>query len=206
MTEDDAAIEREPTEITYSEQFYPARPKVLRPRARLRPQGSPTVAEEATGDPIGTNPFYVAWLQRESMLQDSISMGAHFSGQGSMWQNPFAKPSPTRAIEAAPVWFTAYPLALVTKPGRSFLGTLGDPALWETFEQIGIRALHTGPVKRAGGLLGWEPTPSVDGQFDRISTQARCVWMPTASSASRRAPRGSPPGPRDTRSRRPPTI
>ena len=171
MTEDDATIEREPTEITYSEQFYPARPKVLRPRARLRPQGSPTVAEEATGDPIGTNPFYVAWLQRESMLQDSISMGAHFSGQGSMWQNPFAKPSPTRAIEAAPVWFTAYPLALVTKPGRSFLGTLGDPALWETFEQIGIRALHTGPVKRAGGLRGWEPTPSVDGHFDRISTQ-----------------------------------
>ena len=30
--------------------------------------------------------------------------------------------------------------------------------------------MHTGPVKKAGGILGWEPTPSVDGHFDRIST------------------------------------
>ena len=36
---------------------------------------------------------------------------------------------------------------------------------------IGIDAVHTGPVKRAGGLLGWEATPSVDGHFDRISTE-----------------------------------
>ena len=30
--------------------------------------------------------------------------------------------------------------------------------------------MHTGPVKIAGGLVGWESTPSVDGHFDRIST------------------------------------
>ena len=164
-------LEHEPSEITYSEQFFPARPKALRPRARLRPQGSPSRAEEATGDPVGTNPFYVAWLQRQSMLQDAITMAAQFSGQGSMWQNPFANPDPVKAIGTASVWFTAYPLSLVTKPGRTFLGTLADPALWETFEQIGIQGVHTGPVKRAGGLRGWEPTPSVDGHFDRISTE-----------------------------------
>ena len=39
------------------------------------------------------------------------------------------------------------------------------------FEEIGIDGLHTGPVKKAGGLVGWDPTPSVDGHFDRISTQ-----------------------------------
>ena len=43
--------------------------------------------------------------------------------------------------------------------------------MWATFETLGISAVHTGPVKRAGGLSGWEATPSVDGQFDRISTQ-----------------------------------
>ncbi|MFI7067486.1 maltose alpha-D-glucosyltransferase [Kribbella sp. NPDC050124] len=176
MTEDDANVEREPSEITYSEQFYPARPKALRPRARLRSQGSPTHAEELTGDPVGTNPFYVAWLQRESMLQDAITIAAQLSGQGSMWQNPYANPDPIMAIETAPVWFTAYPLSLVTKNGRSFLGTLADPGLWSVFEQIGIRAIHTGPVKRAGGLRGWEPTPSVDGHFDRISTQIDSIF------------------------------
>jgi trehalose synthase len=168
---DEVHQEREPSEITYSEQFYPARPRVLRPRARLRPQGGPQHGEERSGDPVGTNPYYVAWLQQESMLQDAIQIAAQFSGQGSMWQNPYATPNPAAAIETAAVWFTAYPLSLVTKPGASYLGTLGDPALWEAFQRIGIRGLHTGPVKRAGGLTGWEPTPSVDGHFDRVSTQ-----------------------------------
>ena len=30
--------------------------------------------------------------------------------------------------------------------------------------------MHTGPVKEAGGLSGWQRTPSVDGYFDRISS------------------------------------
>ena len=39
------------------------------------------------------------------------------------------------------------------------------------FEAIGVDAVHTGPVKRAGGISGWDVTPSVDGHFDRISTR-----------------------------------
>jgi trehalose synthase len=69
------------------------------------------------------------------------------------------------------VWFTAYPISMIPKPGHSFLGTLGDDDLWRVFEVIGINAVHTGPLKRAGGIFGWELTPSVDGHFDRISTQ-----------------------------------
>ena len=88
-------------------------------------------------------------------------------------QNPFGNPDPKRAIEKAPVWFTTYPASMVTKPGESFLATLSDEALWAAFETLGIAAVHTGPVKRAGGLSGWDATPSVDGQFDRISTADR---------------------------------
>ena len=171
MTEDAQPTEHEPSEITYSEQFYPARPRALRPRARLRPQGSPEHGEDRSGEPDGTNPFYVAWLQRSSMLHDANVLSNQFSGTGGMWQNPYANPNPESAIQSAGVWFTAYPLSLITKPRHSFLGTLADPGLWSTFEQIGINALHTGPVKRAGGLRGWQPTPSVDGHFDRISTE-----------------------------------
>ncbi len=162
--------EHQPSEITYSEQFYAARPRSLRPRARLRGQGAPAT-DERTGDPVGTNPAYVAWLRKESMLQDAKVIAAQFMGQGSMWQNPFARPDAVSAVTAAPVWFTAYPISMITKPGQSFLGTLAEPDLWNAFADIGIRAVHTGPVKRAGGLLGWDPTPSVDGHFDRISTQ-----------------------------------
>ena len=48
---------------------------------------------------------------------------------------------------------------------------LADEDLWQAFETIGIDAVHTGPVKRAGGISGWDVTPSVDGHFDRISTR-----------------------------------
>ena len=103
------------------------------------------------------------------MLEDAKRFATLFSGQGSMWQNPFANPDPRAAIEKASVWFTAYPISMITKPGTSFLGTLGDDDLWAAFEAIGIDGVHTGPVKRAGGLVGWDQTPSVDGHFDRIS-------------------------------------
>ena len=118
MTDEQAAADEqtqhEPTEITYSEQFYPARPRALRPRARLRAQGRPTPQERA-GEPVGTNPDYVAWLQHHSMLQDARALSVQFSGQGSMWQNPFARPDPNAAVSTAPVWFTADPISLVTR-------------------------------------------------------------------------------------------
>ena len=105
------------------------------------------------------------------MLGDAKAFAKQFTGQGSMWQNPFADPDPRAAIDKAPVWFAAYPISLITKAGHSFLGTMGDQDLWEAFQSIGITAIHTGPVKRAGGISGWDATPSVDGHFDRISTQ-----------------------------------
>ena len=159
----------EPSEITYDEQFYPARPRRLRPRARLRGLFSRPKLQR-NGKPTGDNPEYVSWLVQESMLDDAKTIAGQFSGTGGMWQNPFANPDPRAAIEKASVWFTAYPISMITKPGQSFLGTLGDEDLWLTFEALGIDGIHTGPVKQAGGLSGWDSTPSVDGHFDRIST------------------------------------
>src|SRR5215213_8011616 len=114
---------------------------------------------------------YVGWLQRESMLADASQIASQFSGIGSVWQSPYANPDPRTAIDKSSVWFTAYPMSMITKPGHSFLGTLADEDLWRTFQAIGIHAIHTGPLKRAGGVLGREMTPSVDGHFDRISTR-----------------------------------
>jgi maltose alpha-D-glucosyltransferase/alpha-amylase len=117
----------------------------------------------------GLNKTYVEWLRNQAMLGDANVLARQLSGQASMWQHSFAHPNPRAAVERASVWFTAYPLSYMTTPGQSFLGALGDPELWKTFREIGIRAIHTGPVKKAGGLQGWAETPSVDGHFDRIS-------------------------------------
>jgi trehalose synthase len=110
------------------------------------------------------------------MLADATRIAGRFSGIANVWQSPFATPNPTAVMDKSSVWFTAYPISMIPKPGHSFLGTLGDEQLWEVFAAIGINAVHTGPLKRAGGVLGRELTPSVDGHFDRISTQIDGVF------------------------------
>jgi trehalose synthase len=119
---------------------------------------------------------YVRWLQQQSMLADASRIAGRFSGIADVWQSPFATPNPTAVMEKSSVWFTAYPISMIPKPGHSFLGTLGDENLWDVFAAIGINAVHTGPLKRAGGVFGRELTPSVDGHFDRISTQIDGVF------------------------------
>lgn len=167
MTDD---MEIEPVEITYDEELYPARPKRLRPRANLRASSiRRSFADPRSAD--ASNPSYVEWLIRQSMLRDAEVLGRGLSGQPSMWRNPYARPDPRRAIREASVWFTAYPISLITGAEHSYLAALGSDALWEAFEKIGITAVHTGPVKQAGGITGWASTASVDGHFDRISTQ-----------------------------------
>jgi trehalose synthase len=119
---------------------------------------------------------YVSWLQQQSMLADASRIAGRFSGIADVWQSPFATPNPTAVMAKSSVWFTAYPISMIPKPGHSFLGTLGDENLWDVFAAIGINAVHTGPLKRAGGVFGRELTPSVDGHFDRISTQIDGVF------------------------------
>ncbi len=49
-----------------------------------------------------------------------------------MWQNPFANPpNPRSAVSAASVWFTAYPLSLITRPDESFLTAMADEEMWK---------------------------------------------------------------------------
>src|SRR4030095_5107663 len=45
------------------------------------------------------------------------------------------------------------------------------PDFWRIFHDIGLAAMHTGPMKHAGGIRGREYTPTVDGNFDRISSE-----------------------------------
>ena len=111
---------------------------------------------------------YTAWLIEHSMLEAVRLIAARYSGQGSLWRNPYAEARPRAASALASVWFTAYPGSIITRDGESVLQTLGDEALWRTFADIGIQAIHTGPMKQAGGLSGREFTPTIDGHFDRI--------------------------------------
>jgi trehalose synthase len=112
---------------------------------------------------------YIRWLEQNSMLYQAEILSRSYSGTGKMWHHPYALPQPRKAAACASVWFTAYPASTITRNGESVIRTLGDENLWKIFSDIGIRAIHTGPMKRAGGIRGREYTPTIDGNFDRIS-------------------------------------
>ena len=114
---------------------------------------------------------YIKWLEERSMLYQAQELARHYSGSGQMWQHPYALPQPRAAAACASVWFTAYPAATITREGDSVLKTLSSEELWKIFKEIGIKGMHTGPMKRSGGITGKEYTPTVDGNFDRISME-----------------------------------
>ena len=154
-------------EISYEAHRYPARPKRLRPRAKRRALQQVVPPPPFVAD--ARNPAYVTWLLEQSMLIDAKMMARQLAGNHLMWSNSYAEPDPRSAVQKTSVWYTAYPLSHITGKGTSFLAALGSEELWEAFEQIGIDGLHTGPLKLAGGISGWDHTPSIDGHFDRIS-------------------------------------
>jgi trehalose synthase len=113
---------------------------------------------------------YVDWLEERSMLHQAQALARRFSGNSIQWQHPYGVPQPRAASARSSVWFTAYPASTIgASPGASVLGTLADERLWKAFQTIGIQAIHTSPVKRSGGVSGRVYTPSIDGNFDRIS-------------------------------------
>jgi trehalose synthase len=114
---------------------------------------------------------HVQWLIDQSMLRNAKAAALKYAGQSRLWQRPYAEAKPRAAIAIASVWFTAYPLSIITSEGESVLATLADAALWHALSTVGIQGIHPGPTKRAGGLVGRDYTPSVDGNFDRISLE-----------------------------------
>ena len=112
---------------------------------------------------------YTAWLVSQSMLQAAKDRARLYSGQGRLWAHPYAEGRPRDASAIASVWLTVYPESIIVPEGGTVLGALGNDQLWRSLSEIGVQGIHTGPLKRAGGIKGRQLTPSVDGNFDRIS-------------------------------------
>ena len=108
------------------------------------------------------------FLLDHAMLAQTQDLTRRYAGRGELWQHPYAAANPRAAAGEASVWFTAYPASVITETDQSVLAALGDERLWEVLETIGIRGMHTGPMKQSGGLTGRTFTPTIDGNFDRI--------------------------------------
>ena len=111
----------------------------------------------------------VKFLEPRSMLFQAGQQAATLSGNGEQWRHTFSTPEPLDAVKAVPVWLLHYPPCVIPEPGKSVIGTWGDPKFWDALRDIGIDLLHTDPIERGGGVQAQQYTPTIDGLFDRIS-------------------------------------
>jgi len=134
---------------------------------------APEPAQSATAPAVPADEAaYVRWLADRSMLHQAQALARQYSGNAIQWQHPYGTPQPRAAVSRASVWFTAYPASTIAAtPGATVLATLADERLWSAFQAIGIQGVHTGPMKLAGGIHDLTYTPSIDGNFDRISLE-----------------------------------
>ncbi len=129
------------------------------------------VETEPTESTRWNDPEYLHWLEERSMLYQAGILARPVSGIGAPWQRRYGEPQPRAVVEDASVWVLGYPGAVIAPTGTSVIAAWAKPELWEVFQELGIDLLHTGPVKRAGGIRGYDHTPTVDGWFDRISLE-----------------------------------
>lgn len=113
----------------------------------------------------------IQWLLDRSMLRSAKVNSRKYAGHGRLWENAYAHTQPRATCALASVWLSTYPASIVTRNGESVLAALGDAEFWRVLSTLGIQALHTGPLKRGGGVSNERYTPSVDGHFDRISSE-----------------------------------
>ena len=137
----------------------------VKPPSTADPLTDPAMARDDSVKPIGD---YVGWLEARSMLYQADHLCEHIAGECLQWRHAFAHSRPRDFINAGSVWFTSYPKSIITPEGTSVLEVLGSQDLLATFHEIGITAIHLGPMKRAGGISGRTYTPTTDGFFDRI--------------------------------------
>jgi trehalose synthase len=156
----------------------PAVPATAASEAAAAPQAAaasqaapaPQAAASQPAAPAAVDAAYIQWLTERSMLHQAAQLAREYSGNSVQWRHAYGTPQPHAAVARASVWFTAYPASTIpASPGTSVLTTLADERLWRAFQTIGIQGIHTGPMKRSGGLDGYKYTPSIDGNFDRIS-------------------------------------
>lgn len=102
------------------------------------------------------------------MLFQAQQEANRISGKALQWREDYGAPESGQLVRLASVWLLCYPASVITKPGRSVLGTLAEPKFWDALHEIGIEAMHINPTERAGGIRQREFTPTIDGWFDRI--------------------------------------
>ena len=114
-------------------------------------------ARAAEGGISRADPGYMQYIERQSMLHNSVRLAQMVSGSNFIWRRPAAAPRPEELLKRSSVWLAINPQTLQT-PGRSTALThLSSPALWASLNETGITGLYVAPTGASGSLWDHDP-------------------------------------------------
>ena len=104
------------------------------------------------------------------MLLQGDTFAQSLGGQKDQWQHPFGKSEFSAILDNTSVWLSVYADSVMGLDNQNVLDVLGSTAFQQQLSSIGIKAIHTGPLKLSGSVQDGEYGPSIDGHFDRIES------------------------------------
>ena len=114
---------------------------------------------------------YIDWLKERSMLYQGEKLTQSFAGNRNQWQHAFGDSEFSKILNSNSIWLSVYADSIIGLPEQSTLDVLGSKTLLTQLSSLGIKAIHTGPLKRSGSVQNRQYGPSIDGHFDRIESK-----------------------------------
>ncbi len=110
---------------------------------------------EGEGIPIArADPAYLQYLERKSMLAESVDMARVVSGSQLAWAA--GADAPEGLLSYADTWVSFNPMTLLMDSRGGAFDLLGRSEVWTILREVGARGMYVAPLGGAGGI--WAKT------------------------------------------------
>ncbi|MBO4317107.1 MAG: hypothetical protein J5855_02335 [Mailhella sp.] len=128
-----------------------------------RPAGGAVAAEGLlTGrDKLRSDPAYIQWLEKQSMLRQAPDLISIVSGTALGWRASSLKHDTKTLFDAAPSWMKIDPSEVLLPEKQPLLAGLLGGSFPESLFEMGVRGIYVSPASE--GAFGWKSRQTEDG-------------------------------------------
>lgn len=116
--------------------------------------------ENQDGTLLRADPGYLQYMEKQSMLRNSVDLTKIVSGSNLGWRNPGSAARPTSLLEGSSVWMRVHPQTVLVPGNRSPFMQLAGNVVWTALGKAGINGMYVAPVGGSGAL--WDSKRSFE--------------------------------------------
>lgn len=110
------------------------------------------------------DPGYIQYLEKLSMLGQSVDMARIVSGSNLSWRSPASPPDPDGMLRLADAWISVHPYTLLVEGNKGAFSELSNPKLWSVMNSMGARGLYVAPTSIAGAVWAYDRKNTSNGE------------------------------------------